>query len=401
MTAEDQLELLRRGAVELVRPHELLHKLRSGRPLVVKAGFDPSAPDIHLGHLVVLRKMRQFQDMGHEVVFVVGDFTASIGDPSGRSKTRPVLDRAAIVQNAETYRDQAVRVLDPERTRLAYNSTWLDELGSSGWVRLASKITVARMLERDDFEKRYRSGQPISLHEFFYPLAQGYDSVALEADVELGGTDQTFNLLVGRDLMREHGLAPQVILTTPLLVGLDGKEKMSKSLGNYIGIAERPEQMYGKLMSISDELMWSYWELTTDEAADGTARLRAEVEAGRLHPMQAKHDLARRLVTEFHGAEAAATAADHFAEVVQRGGTPDELAEIELEPRAEPVALARLLTEAGLAPSASEARRLIAGGGVRVDGERAREPRATLDATSGRSYTLAVGKRRHAAIKFS
>jgi tyrosyl-tRNA synthetase len=394
-SAEDQLRILERGAVELLPREELLAKLRLGRPLVIKAGFDPSAPDIHLGHTVVMRKMKAFQDLGHDCVFVVGDFTARIGDPSGRTKTRPPLSTAEIEKNAATYRAQATRLLDPGRTRFEFNSTWLDALGADGWLRLAGRMTVARMLERDDFAKRFRSGQPISIHEFLYPLAQGYDSVALRADVELGGTDQTFNLLVGRDLMREHGLEPQCILTTRLLVGLDGHEKMSKSLGNYIGIDEEPREIFGKVMSASDALMWDWYGLLTPLTDGEIAEVRTA-----LHPMRAKQDLARRIVTEFHGAEAADQAERHFTAVFRERASDAPSEELSLTAEDSPVPLPRLLVLGGLAPSTSEARRLLRDGAVHVDGERVTDAQRTLSASAGSHYEIKVGKHRFARLRF-
>jgi len=390
-----QLRLLEHGAAQLVDREELRGKLARGRPLVVKAGFDPSAPDIHLGHLVVMRKMREFQELGHDVVFVVGDFTARIGDPSGRSKTRPALSEEQVRDNAETYREQALRILDPARTRLEFNSTWLTPLGSDGWVRLAAKMTVARMLERDDFSKRYRAQAPISIHEFLYPLAQAYDSVALRADVELGGTDQTFNLLVGRDIMREFGLEPQVVLTTPLLVGLDGREKMSKSLANHIGILEPPAEMYGKLMSISDELMWNYYDLLIDLPAGELARIREDC-----HPMKAKQDLAYRVLRDLHGEEPAGQAADAFARVFRHREAPETMDEKELKAGGSPLPLPRLLVAAALAPSTSEARRLIVSGAVHLDGVRVTDPAHSIEPAGGASHQIKVGKHRFLRVRF-
>jgi tyrosyl-tRNA synthetase len=358
-----ELELLRRGAVDLIEESELARRI-GNRRLTVKVGFDPSAPDIHLGHTVVLRKMRHFQDAGHRVVFVVGDFTAMIGDPSGRKATRPQLSRSEIEANAATYTRQAFRILDPEKTVVEFNSSWLTPLGAEGFVRLASRITVARILERDDFQKRWMARQPIALHELFYPLAQGYDSVALKADVELGGTDQLFNLLLGRDLMREEGLEPQIVLTLPLLVGLDGTEKMSKSLGNAIGIEEPPSEIYGKLMSLPDRLMWSYFELLTDlPAAEIAARRRAIEEGG--NPRDAKAELARRITADFHGPEAAERAEADFRRAFSKGEVPEEIATREVAGRTDGTA-ARALVAAGLCSSMREARRKIAEGALHV-----------------------------------
>ena len=366
--------------MDLVEEGELLRKLERGA-LTVKVGFDPSAPDIHLGHTVVLRKMRHFQDAGHRVVFVIGDFTAMIGDPSGKKTTRPQLSRDEVRANADTYTRQAFRILDREKTVVEFNSRWLSALGAEGLVRLASRITVARILERDDFQKRWTARQPIALHELLYPLAQGYDSVALKADVELGGTDQLFNLLLGRDLMREERLEPQIVMTLPLLVGLDGTEKMSKSLGNAIGIEEPASQIYGKIMSIPDALMWSYYELLTDAAPDEIARMRRTSEAGETNPRDAKAALARRITADFHGEEVAARAAEDFRRAFARGELPEEMETRDVPPSDAPAA--RLLVAAGLASSMREARRKIAEGALRiyVDGspDDVRDPEQRLD----------------------
>ena len=385
-----QLELLRRGVVDLIEEKDLVRKIERG-PLTVKVGFDPSAPDIHLGHTVILRKMRHFQDAGHRVVFVIGDFTAMIGDPSGRKTTRPQLTREQIEQNARTYTAQAFAILDERKTEVAFNSRWLLALGSDGLVRLASRITVARILERDDFQKRWAARQPIALHELLYPLAQGYDSVALKADVELGGTDQLFNLLLGRDLMREEGLEPQVVMTLPLLVGIDGVEKMSKSLGNAIGIQEPPGEIYGKLMSIPDALMWSYYELLTDVPTTEIAALRQRVESGQQNPRDAKAGLARRITAQFHGEQAATDAEEFF----QKAFSKRQLPEHGLEARPVPKTLsdagaAKLIVELNLAASMREARRKIAEGALTV--YEAGVPRVVTDPDdkilSGGSRTL-------------
>ena len=371
-----ELELLRRGAVDLIEESELARRI-GNRRLTVKVGFDPSAPDIHLGHTVVLRKMRHFQDAGHRVVFVVGDFTAMIGDPSGRKATRPQLSRSEIEANAATYTRQAFRILDPQKTVVEFNSSWLTPLGAEGFVRLASRITVARILERDDFQKRWTARQPIALHELLYPLAQGYDSVALKADVELGGTDQLFNLLLGRDLMREEGLEPQIVLTLPLLVGLDGTEKMSKSLGNAIGIEEPPSEIYGKLMSLPDRLMWSYLELLTDlPVADIAARRRAIEEGG--NPRDAKAELARRITADFHGPEAAERAEADFRRAFSKGEVPEEIATREVAGRTDGTA-GRALVAAGLCSSMREARRKIAEGALHVYPDASAGPREVRD----------------------
>ncbi|HVE66217.1 MAG TPA: tyrosine--tRNA ligase [Thermoanaerobaculia bacterium] len=370
-----ELDQLRRGAVDLIEESELLRRIGSKR-LTVKVGFDPSAPDIHLGHTVVLRKMRHFQDAGHRVVFVVGDFTAMIGDPSGRKSTRPQLSRAEIEANAATYTRQAFRLLDPEKTVVEFNSSWLSPLGAEGFVRLAGRITVARILERDDFQKRWAARHPIALHELLYPLAQGYDSVALKADVELGGTDQLFNLLLGRDLMREEGLEPQIVLTLPLLVGLDGTEKMSKSLGNAIGIEEPPSEIYGKLMSLPDRLIWSYFELLTDLPAAEIAERRRTVEGG-ANPRDVKAELARRITAEFHGEDAAERAEADFRRAFSKGEVPEEVETREVA-AGEHGTAARTLVAVGLCASMREARRKIAEGALRVYPE-AGDPREVRD----------------------
>jgi tyrosyl-tRNA synthetase len=389
-----ELELLKRGAVDLIEEEELFRRAASRR-LTVKVGFDPSAPDIHLGHTVVIRKMKHFQDAGHRVVFVVGDFTGMIGDPSGRKTTRPQLTRAEIEANAATYARQAFRILDPEKTSIEFNSSWLSPLGAEGLVRLAGKITVARILERDDFQKRWAARQPIFLHELLYPLAQGYDSVALKADVELGGTDQLFNLLVGRDLMREEGLEPQIVLTLPLLVGTDGVEKMSKSLGNAIGIEEPPSEIYGKLMSIPDRVLWNYFELLTDLPADEIAARKRGVEEGRTNPRDVKAELARRITAEFHGADAAARAEDDFRRAFSKGELPAEIETQELAAEQYGTA-ARALVATGLAGSMREARRKIAEGALSVydaggAGRPVRDPEERL--TSAEPTVVRLGRR--------
>jgi tyrosyl-tRNA synthetase len=360
------MERLKRGAVDLIEEAELARRIESKR-LTVKVGFDPSAPDIHLGHTVVIRKMKHFQDAGHRVVFVVGDFTGMIGDPSGRKSTRPQLTRAEIEANAATYARQAFRILDPEKTSIEFNSSWLSALGAEGFVRLAGKVTVARILERDDFQKRWTARQPIALHELLYPLAQGYDSVALKADVELGGTDQLFNLLLGRDLMREQGLEPQIVLTVPLLVGTDGVEKMSKSLGNAIGIEEPPSEIYGKLMSIPDGVMWNYFELLTDLSREEIDGRKRAIEEGRENPRDVKADLARRITAEFHGLEAAARAEEDFRRAFSKGELPAEIETREAS-AAQDGNAARVLVAVRLCGSMREARRKIAEGALRVYG---------------------------------
>ncbi len=398
---DEQLDRLTRGVVDLVTEDQLRDKLtrsrETGRPLTVKAGFDPSSPDLHLGHTVLLHKMKHFQDLGHRVVFVVGDFTAMIGDPTGRSLTRPQLTAEEVADHAETYKAQLFRVLDRERTVVDYNSRWLDELGSSGLVRLAGRYTLARMMEREDFRSRYESNQAISLHELLYPLVQAYDSIALQADVELGGHDQIFNLLVGRDLMKEEGLEPQVVMTVPLLVGIDGTEKMSKSLDNAIAVEDSATEMFGKTMSIPDELMWDWYLLLTELSESEIEVRRAKVAAGDLHPKTAKQELATRLTTDFHGVEAAAQAAAEFDKVFADGGLPEEIPHHAIEG---PMVLPRILAQSGLAASNNEARRLVQQGAVTIDGERSSDPFAELTARQ-EPYVFKVGKRRFAKIQIS
>ena len=398
---DEQLDRLTRGVVDLVTEDQLRDKLtrsrETGRPLTVKAGFDPSSPDLHLGHTVLLHKMKHFQDLGHRVVFVVGDFTAMIGDPTGRSLTRPQLTAEEVADHAETYKAQLFRVLDRERTVVDYNSRWLDELGSSGLVRLAGRYTLARMMEREDFRSRYESNQAISLHELLYPLVQAYDSIALQADVELGGHDQIFNLLVGRDLMKEEGLEPQVVMTVPLLVGIDGTEKMSKSLDNAIAVEDSATEMFGKTMSIPDELMWDWYLLLTELSESEIEVRRAKVAAGDLHPKTAKQELATRLTTDFHGIEAAAQAAAEFDKVFADGGLPEEIPHHAIEG---PMVLPRILAQTGLAASNNEARRLVQQGAVTIDGERSSDPFAELTARQ-EPYVFKVGKRRFAKIQIS
>ncbi len=399
---DEQLALLRRGAVDLVDEAQLRAKLersrRTGKPLTVKTGFDPSSPDLHLGHTVLLRKMRHFQVLGHRVVFLIGDFTARIGDPTGKKTTRPQLDEEQVRANAETYQRQVFRVLDRERTVVDYNDRWLGKLGSHGIVRLAGRYTLARMMEREDFRTRYQANQPIHLHELLYPLAQGYDSIALAADVELGGHDQIFNLLVGRDLMKEEGMEPQVVLTVPLLVGLDGSEKMSKSLGNAIAVEDSPKEMYGRTMSIPDALMWDWYLLLTDLSEAEIAARRAEVEAGCLHPKAAKSALARQVVLGYHGEAAAAEAAAEFERIFAGGGVPDSVEERRLAGGARP--LRALLVEAGAAGSSNDAVRLVRQGAVTIDGERADDPFRELPPRA-EPYLLKVGKRRFVRVLLS
>jgi tyrosyl-tRNA synthetase len=380
LALDQQIARLTHGCVDVVRLDDLRNRLALGRPLVVKVGFDPTAPDLHLGHTVLIRKMKHFQDLGHTVVFVVGDFTGMIGDPTGRSKTRPPLSTSDIERNARTYTEQVFKILDRQKTVVEFNSRWLIPLGSDGLIKLAAKYNVAQMLERREFRQRYDAGQPIAVHEFLYPLVQAYDSVALRADVELGGTDQLFNLNVGRDIMPAFDLPPQIVMTTTLLEGLDGVEKMSKSLGNYVGVTDAPGEMFGKLMSVSDTLMWRYYTLLTDLAAAEIDALKAQVTTGTLHPRQAKVGLATRIVSEFHSAEAAAEAAREFDRVHARGELPSDLRDVRVDFGGEPSrALTRVMVDAGLAPSTSDAGRRIQQGGVKLDGEKVHDLKHRLD----------------------
>jgi len=392
---DHHIAVFTRGADEILVESELRAKLARGAPLIVKEGFDPTRPDLHLGHTVQFNKLRQMQDLGHHVVFLVGDFTTLIGDPTGRNVTRPPLSPEEVAANAKTYTDQAFLILDRERTEVAFNSTWLRALGSDGMIRLAAKYTVARMLERDDFAKRYASEQPIAIHEFLYPLAQGYDSVALRADVELGGTDQKFNLLVGRELQRHYGQEPQTILTLPLLEGLDGVNKMSKSLDNYVGITEAPAQMFGKLMSISDTLMWRYYELLSMRSGEEIARLRRECEAGR-NPRDAKVMLAQEIVARFHSPRAAEAAAAEFDARFRQHAMPDAMPEVTLHCEGQAMPIAQVAKQAGIVESTSEALRLIAQRGLRVDGDVVADK--TLAIAPGRSVVVQAGKRRFARV---
>jgi len=381
MTLDEQLSYLTKGCVDVVRAAELKTKLERGTPLVVKVGFDPTAPDLHLGHTVLLRKMKHFQDLGHRVTFVIGDFTGMIGDPTGRSKTRPPLTTDEIAANAETYKAQVFKVLDRQKTVVDFNARWLGALGAAGMVKLAARYNVAQMLERRDFRQRFDSGKPIAVHEFLYPLAQAYDSVFLQADVELGGTDQLFNLNVGRDIMPGYGLEPQVVMTTPLLEGLDGVEKMSKSLGNYIGVTEAPAEMFGKVMSISDELMWRYYLLLTDESEAAVRAIQQRVTEGAMHPKAAKMALAHRIVTDFHSVASATEAQDAFEARFTRGEMDvASLPQVEvLVPAGGSVALSRAMVDAGLAASNSEATRKIQQGGVKLDREKVTSVTSRLD----------------------
>jgi tyrosyl-tRNA synthetase len=388
----EQLESLRKGAVEIIREEELVEKLtraqKTGKPLRVKAGFDPTAPDIHLGHTVLMRKMKHFQDLGHTAIFLIGDFTTLIGDPSGRNVTRKQLSKAEVEENAETYKQQVFKILNPETTVIDFNSRWMMGLGAEGFIQLAARYTVAQILEREDFTNRMKNQLPISMHELLYPLVQGYDSVALAADVELGGTDQRFNLLVGRDLQREYGQESQVVLTMPLLEGTDGVQKMSKSLDNYIGINEAPNEQFGKIMSISDDLMWRYWELATDVSMTEIAVMKA------LHPKEVKENLAATVITQYHGAAAAGAARQNFRSVFGQKEIPADIETKELARNATPVKLTKLLASLGLAPSVTEAQRLIESGAVHINDQRVTNVKAEFDLSVPSEHTFKVGKRR-------
>ena len=392
------IETIRRGCEELIVEEELARKLATGRPLRVKLGLDPTAPDLHLGHTVVINKLRHFQDLGHHVQFLIGDFTGMIGDPTGKNQTRPPLTREEIQQNAQTYRQQVFKILDAEKTQILFNSEWSDKLGAEGIIRLAARYTLARLLERDDFTKRFKANQPIAIHELLYPLMQGYDSVAMKADVELGGTDQKFNLLVGRELQKQYGQEPQIILTMPLLEGLDGKEKMSKSLGNYIGIAEPPGEIFGKLMSISDALMWRYIELLSFEPLAAVRKWKDEVAAG-ANPRDVKARFAKEIVARFHGRPAADAAEADFARRFREGALPQSMPEVAVCAGAEGILIGQLLKQAGLTPSTSEAQRMIEQGGVKLDGERVSDKGLKL--VPPRTVTAQVGKRKFARIIIS
>ncbi|EHQ51512.1 tyrosyl-tRNA synthetase [Ectothiorhodospira sp. PHS-1] len=391
----DQIERIRRGCHELLLEEELREKLKAGRPLKIKAGFDPTAPDLHLGHTVLLNKLRQFQDLGHEAIFLIGDFTGMIGDPSGKNSTRPPLTPEQVAENARTYQEQIFKILDPERTRVTFNSAWMGKLSAADMIQLAARHTVARMLERDDFHKRYTAGQPIAIHEFLYPLIQGYDSVQLQSDVELGGTDQKFNLLMGRELQKQYGQSPQVVLTMPILEGLDGVQKMSKSLGNYIGITEAPEEMFGKIMSVSDELMWRYFELLSFRPMAEIEGFRRAVAEG-ANPRDIKFLLGEELVGRFHDAASAARAKQAFIERFQKGAMPDDIETVTVSAPEGALPLANLLKEAGLVSSTSEAMRMIRQGAVRIDGERVDD--AGIHVQAGSEAVYQVGKRRFARV---
>ncbi len=389
------LALIKRGAEEILLEEELLEKLKKGKPLRVKAGFDPTAPDLHLGHTVLLNKLRQFQDLGHHILFLIGDFTGMIGDPTGKSATRPPLSKDEVKKNAESYAEQVFKILKRDQTEVVFNSTWLNDLGAAGMLKLAASHTVARMLERDDFSKRYKANQPIAIHEFLYPLLQGYDSVALKADIELGGTDQKFNLLMGRELQKQSGQSPQCVITMPLLEGLDGVQKMSKSLGNYIGIHEAPEIIFAKIMSISDELMWRYIELLSFASLDEIASWKKSVKAGQ-NPRDIKVTFAQEIVARFHSKEAASEALDNF-QIRSKGGIPDNVPEVNITIQADTIGILQLLKEAALIASTSEGMRLIEGGGIKIDGERLEDGKKMILKNS--EFVAQVGKRKFAKIK--
>lgn len=396
LPAEVQLQIIKKGVLDIIEEGEFLEKLKEGRPLIVKAGFDPTAPDLHLGHTVLLQKLRTFQQLGHIVYFIIGDFTAMIGDPSGRDKTRPPLTKEQVLDNAKTYKEQVFKVLDPQKTVVVFNSEWLGDMSAQDLVKLTAKYTVARMLERDDFKKRFKDNIPISIHEFIYPLLQAYDSVAIKADVELGGSDQRFNLLIGRDIQREYGIEkPQVAILLPLLVGTDGIKKMSKSYGNYIGITEKPEDMFGKIMSISDELMWNYWELLTDMTLEEIDRLKQDVKDGKIHPMEVKKQLGLYIVERFHSKEDALKAKEHFEKVYSKREMPDDIPVVSVSSinlDVKKVELFELIYLLNLVPTKSEAKRLIRQGGVKIDGQKVDDLGFQLELD--REYIIQAGKRK-------
>lgn len=400
ISPEKQLEIIKKGVLEIIDEAELLEKLKEGRPLIVKAGFDPTAPDLHLGHTVLLQKLRTFQQLGHIVYFIIGDFTAMIGDPSGRDKTRPPLTKEQVIQNAKTYREQVFKVLEPQKTVVVFNSEWLGSMSGEDLIKLSAKYTVARMLERDDFKKRFKEGIPISIHEFIYPLLQAYDSVAIKADVELGGSDQKFNLLIGRDIQKEYGIdKPQVAILLPLLVGTDGVKKMSKSYGNYIGITEPPEEMFGKVMSISDQLMWNYWELLTDLTVEEIRKIKSDVDAGKVHPMDVKKELGMYIVERFHGKEEAIKAKEQFERLFSKREIPEDIPVVSansLNLSSDKVELFELLFLLKLVPTKSEAKRLIKQGGVKIDGEKVED--FQFEVQLNREHIIQAGKRKFVKI---
>lgn len=395
VSPKEALAELARGTEEILLEADLIRKLDRGQPLRVKAGFDPTAPDLHLGHTVLINKLRQFQRQGHQVMFLIGDFTGMIGDPTGKSATRPPLTREEVLENARTYQEQIFKILDPGSTQIVFNSEWMNEMSAAGLVQLAARHTVARMLERDDFHKRYTGGQPIAIHEFLYPLIQGYDSVAMKADVELGGTDQKFNLLVGRELQKQYGQEPQVVITMPILEGLDGVQKMSKSLNNYIGINEPPGEMFGKIMSISDELMWRYFELLSFRPLNEIAGFKKQVSGG-ANPRDIKFDLAKEIITRFHDRKAAEAAQADFIARFQQGALPEDIEEKTIEAKDGSVGIAHLLKDAGLVGSTSEAMRMIKQGAVKIDGGKIEDPKLQIQA--GTQHVYQVGKRKFAKV---
>ncbi|MDX2477568.1 MAG: tyrosine--tRNA ligase [Gammaproteobacteria bacterium] len=395
VSVDESLTLIQRGADEIIPIEGLIERLQSGRPLKIKAGFDPTAPDLHLGHTVLINKLRQFQDLGHEILFLIGDFTGMIGDPTGKSATRPALTQEQVNENAQSYQDQIFKILDHDKTNIVFNSTWMGKMSAADMIQLAGKHTVARMLERDDFSKRYTGGMPIAIHEFLYPLVQGYDSVAMNADVELGGTDQKFNLLVGRELQRQYGQNPQVIITMPILEGLDGVQKMSKSLNNYIGINDKPGEMFGKVMSISDDLMWRYFELLSFKTMAEIDGFRQQVSEGE-NPRDVKFKLAQEIVSRFHSVAEAKAAQDEFINRFRKGEMPDDIAEISLQSEAGALPIANLLKNAGLTQSTSDAMRMIRQGAVKIDGEKVEDTKLAIEVSSTHIYQ--VGKRRFARV---
>ncbi|MCB0357434.1 MAG: tyrosine--tRNA ligase [Bdellovibrionales bacterium] len=400
-TPEEQLKELKKGTVDFVSEEELLKKLKNSyenkKPLRVKAGFDPSRPDLHLGHTVLINKMKQFQDLGHHAIFLIGDFTAMIGDPTGKNETRPPLSPEEITENAKTYAQQVFKILDPGKTEVVYNNNWFREFSGADFIRLASNYTVARMLERDDFDKRFHNNDSICLHEFLYPLVQGYDSVALKADVELGGTDQLFNLLIGRDIQKSYNVAPQCVITVPILEGLDGVQKMSKSLDNYIAVEDSPKEMFGKTMKLSDELMITYYELLTDKSIKQIAQLKKDIEEGKVHPRQAKVDLAKFFVTRFHSSKAAEHAEEEFNRIFQQKGLPDSIPEFTFDDQ-EPIWICHLMVKLDLAKSSSEARRLIQGSAVEIAGEKIQDPQLKIPLTKGQEFIIKAGKKKFAKV---
>ncbi|EKD41905.1 MAG: hypothetical protein ACD_73C00447G0002 [uncultured bacterium] len=398
MDVNESLKIIKRGCVEIIEEKDLVAKLKKGKPLRIKAGFDPTAPDLHLGHTVLIQKLKQFQDLGHQVIFLIGDFTARIGDPSGRSKTRPALSTDDINKNVQTYKDQVFKILDPQKTEVRFNSEWLEPLGAQGIIKLAGRYTLARMMERDDFSKRYKNEEPLSIHELLYPLLQGWDSVALKADVELGGTDQKFNLLMGRQFQREELMEPQVILTMPLLEGTDGIQKMSKSYGNYIGILEPSKDIFGKMMSISDDLMWRYYDLLSGKSSEEIDQMKVAVQAGSLHPKKAKMDLAFEITSRFQGEPEANHAQSEFEKVFAGGGVPDDVEIVCRKISPDSTSLSALLTELALTASNSDARRLIQQGGVKMNEEKVSDPQLKIPQEG--EYLFQVGKRRFKKIVF-